>query len=260
MKVVKFSEELFKPVAKLCRQNMELDIMPDFLFREKTFDDPDYNPELTLVAIDEKEIPIGFIQGVIRDRSNESVGYIKLLCVDSNQRRKRIASNLYHEIEEKFIQNKIKRIRVYESYPNYFMPGVDPFYTEAVCFFERMRFKKFKGTSNLKADLITGDFNTEIEEAELRKGNIICRRAFSDEKEKVLKWVDEKFPIWHFEVEESFKNNPATLFITEVNGEVKAFSVHEVNNKGTGWFGPMGTDDIIKRKRYRRNFIKKIFG
>ena len=260
MKIVKFSEELLKPVAKLCRQNMELDIMPDFLLREKTFGDPDYDREHTLVSLDENQIPVGFIQGVIRKRNDEKIGYIKLLCVDSNQRRQGIASALFNEIERKFIQTKVNRIRVYESYPNYFMPGVDPFYTEAVCFFERKGFKKFKDTANLKVDLLVNNFNTEKEEAELLKENIIFRRAAIDEKEKILKWADEKFPIWHFEVEESFKNNPVTLFITEAAGEVKAFCAHEVNNKGTGWFGPMGTDDSLRGKGIGGVLLKKSLG
>ncbi len=257
MQIVNFSEEFLKPTAKLCRQNMELDIMPDFLLKEKTFGDADYNPNYTLVAIDEDQIPIGFIQGLIRNREDGLTGYIKLLCVDSNERRKGIASALYNEVEDKFIQNKVRKIRVYESYPNYFMPGVDPFYTEAVCFFEKKGFKKFKDTANLKIDLLANDFDTKDEEIILEKENIICRRADIKEKEKILKWIDLKFPVWHFEVEEAFNNQLITLFITEVNNEIKAFCAHEVNNKGTGWFGPMGTEESLRGKGVGGILLKK---
>lgn len=249
MIIKNFSENYLRSAAKLCRQNMEFDIMPDFLLREKTFGDPDFNPDLTLLYFkDENEEPVAFIQGVIRKRENQKIGYVKLLCVDSNERRKGIATDLYKNIEEKFRKENVKVVRVYESYPNYFMPGVDPFYTEAVCFFERNRFKKFSDTSNLTADLLSQNFDSQKDEEKLKEENIICRRAEQNDKDKILSWLGKNFPVWTYEVSESVKNNPITLFITEMKGEVKAFSAHEANNKGTGWFGPMGTDESLRGK------------
>ncbi len=244
-----FTEELLKPVGKLCRQSMELDRIPDFLLKEKIFDEPDFDPQLILTAFEKEDAqPIAFIQGVVKNRGTEKVGYIKLLCVDSNFRRKGVATKLYNSIEEKFRESGVKKVRVYESYPNYFMPGVDPFYTEAVCFFKRNGFKKFNDTSNLTADLVSQDFRTGDEEDKFLREGIICRRAKLKDKEKVLSFIKEKFPAWEYEVLEAFKNNPVTLFLAEVDGEVKAFSAHEANNRGTGWFGPMGTDDSLRGK------------
>ncbi len=249
MRVEKFSEDLLRPIAKLCRRSMELDKMPDFLLKEKTIGDPDYDENITLAAfLDDEESPIGFIQGLIRERKDEKTGYIKLLCVAPEYRRRGVASELLRKVEGSLSGLKVDKIRIYESYPNYFMPGVDPFYTEAVCFFERNGYKKFADTSNLLADLTRNDFSTNAEEKKLERENIICRRAAQSDKEKTLIWVGKKFEGWIPEVTESFNADPVNLFITEVNGEVKAFSAHEVNNKGTGWFGPMGTDDSLRGK------------
>jgi mycothiol synthase len=248
MNTICFSEEFLKPVAKLCRQNMNKDTMPDFLLREKTFGESNYNDKLTLVTLNNEGEVIGFIQGVIKERESESVGYVKLLCVDSNYRRKGVATTLYSKVEEQIKNEGAKKIRVYESYPNYYMPGVDPFYTEAICFFERNGFKKFGDTSNLVTDLVANDFSTKEEEKKLEGEGIVCRRAKAEDKDTVLSWIDRNFAAWRGEVTEAFKNNPITLFITEVNGEIKAFSAHEVNNRGTGWFGPMGTDKSLRGK------------
>ena len=78
MIIKNFSQEYLKPAAKLCRRNMHRDIMPDFLLKEKTFGDPDYNPELTLLGFsyDEKS-PIAFTQGIVRNRGSRKMGYIK---------------------------------------------------------------------------------------------------------------------------------------------------------------------------------------
>jgi len=258
MIIKNFSEEYIKPVAKLCRQNMPRDIMPDFLLQEKTFGDPDYDSELTLVGFHkETEMPIAFIQAVVRERDSGKYGYIKLLCVDSNESRKGYAKKVYDIVEQKIILQGAKRIRIYESYPNYFMPGVDPFYTEAVCFFERMGYRKIGDTSNLVADLSLQSFNTESEEEKLSSEGIIFRRAEIADKEKIINWLANKFPAWIGETSEAFNNKPITLFICERDRNLIAFSAHEGNNKGTGWFGPMGTATELRGKGIGSILLKK---
>jgi N-acetylglutamate synthase-like GNAT family acetyltransferase len=256
-----FNEDLIKPVAKLCRQNMHRDIMPDFLLREKTLGDPDFKNELSLVGLSEiNNSPIAFLQAVIRTRDTGKVGYIKLLCVDSNQRRKGFAKALYENIEQKMKQQQVKVVRVYESFPNYFMPGIDPFYTEAVCFFERLGFKKFGDTSNLVADLSINKFDTDADEINLLKEKITVRRAEEKDRQKVFDWVEKNFVAWHGEVSSAFQNNPITLFIAEREGNIASFSAHEANNKGTGWFGPMGTDASARGKGIGAVLLKKCLG
>ena len=258
MIIKNFSQELLMPAAKLCRLNMPRDIMPDFLLSEKTFQDPDYDPEITLLGFNEKSsTPIAFMQGVIRERTSGKIGYIKLVCVDSNERRKGYARTLYNIIEKKFAERGVKTIRVYESYPNYFMPGVDPFYTEAVCFFERLGFKKIGDTSNLTADLTSQSFDTSYEETKLNSKGIILRRAENSDKEKIISWLNENFPAWIGEVSSAYQNTPITLFICEYEGKITAFSAHECNNKGTGWFGPMGTDTQLRGKGIGGILLKK---
>jgi len=232
--------------------------MPDFLLQEKTFGDPDYDPELTLVGqIETNESPIAFIQGVVRNRTDGKVGYIKLLCVDSNERRKRYARELYENVEQKIERKGVKSIRVYESHPNYFMPGIDPLYTEAICFFERLGYKKIGDTSNLAVDLSLPNFDTVIEEKKLSSEGILCRRAKMSDQKTIYDWLQNKFPAWIGEVSETFSNKPITLFICELNRKLMAFSAHEGNNKGTGWFGPMGTDSALRGKGIGGILFKK---
>jgi GNAT superfamily N-acetyltransferase len=258
MIIKSFSEEYIKPIAKLCRQNMHRDIMPDFLLREKTIGDPDFEKELTLVGFsDFDNSPIAFIQGVIRTRDTGKMGYIKLLCVDSNHRRMGNAGILYLDIEQKMKQQGVKQIRVYESFPNYFMPGIDPFYSEAICFFERLGYKKIGDTSNLVADLSLQDYNMEADEKLLLKEKIIIRRAEEKDKAKLFNWLLKNFAAWSGEVSSAFQNNPITLFIAEQDGNLLAFSAHEGNNKGTGWFGPMGTDPALRGKGVGGILLKK---
>ena len=258
MVIRNFSKDFIKPIAKLCRQNMQRDIMPDFLLHEKTFGDPDYKADLTLIGLAKNdELPIAFIQGVVRNRSDGDAGYIKLLCVDSNERRKGYARELYENVEQNFKKKGIKNIRVYESYPNYFMPGIDPLYTEAICFFEKLGYKRIGDTSNLAADLSLQNFEMELEEKKLSAEGFCFRRAVKNDQKQIYDWLQIKFPAWIGEVSETFNNKPITLFICELNGKLMAFSAHEGNNKGTGWFGPMGTDSAVRGKGIGGILFKK---
>lgn len=258
MKIVNFSEEYLKETAKLCRQSLTGDVMPDHLLREKTLLDPDYRPELTLLYINEEinEV-IGFIQGVIRERKEGKIGYIKILCVAKDYRRQKIASRLFYNIEEKFNDEGVHLIRAGESYPNYLFPGVDPFYTEAVCFFEINGFVKFNDTANLIVELTQQNFCTKDEEKKLQNENIYIKRAEQKDKDKIIEWLNASFAGWIPEVTEAFKNDPISVFISGKAGSIWAFSAYEANNKGTGWFGPMGTDIYARGKGIGAVLLKK---
>jgi GNAT superfamily N-acetyltransferase len=154
-------------------------------------------------------------------------------------------------------QQGVKQIRVYESFPNYLMPGIDPFYSEAICFFERLGYKKIGDTSNLVADLSLQDYNTDADEKLLLKEKIIIRRAEEKDRAKLFNWLLKNFAAWSGEVISAFQNNPITLFIAEQDGNLLAFSANEGNNKGTGWFGPMGTDPALRGKGVGGILLKK---
>ncbi len=248
MKIAEYSPELFDKAFQVCKKGMELDTITKDLLKQKIDEDPDFDPRLTLLAYSESNKPVGFIMGVIRNRGKDKVGYIKLLAVVKQFRRKGIASALYSDVENKMRALGVKLIRVYESYPNYFMPGVDPFYTEAVCFFERNGFVKFNDCSNLKADLVKQDFNTSKEERKLKKHGIIISRATKKDFKPVVNWIRRHFAAWESEIKAAFENKPVSLHIAKKSGRIIAFSAYETNNKGTGWFGPMGTSKTARGK------------
>jgi N-acetylglutamate synthase-like GNAT family acetyltransferase len=155
---------------------------------------------------------------------------------------------LYYDFEAKVREYGVKKIRVYESFPNYFMPGVDPFYTEAVCFFERTGFNKFSECTNLLAELYKINLDTEAAENELSEVGFSFRRAEKRDFDRIRKWVGEHFKIWISEVNIAFTHNPVSLHISEKEGEIIAFSAYETNNFGEGWFGPMGTTETARGK------------
>lgn len=246
-----------KSAAKFCRINMRFDIMPDFLFKEKTFDDPDFDPELALLAKENDEI-IGLMVGVIRNHKKiGKIGYIKLMAVKLSERRKGIASKLYEIIHERFVREGCERERILESHPNYFQPGLDPFYTEAICFVERMGFKKFNDTANMICNLVDQKFDTSKDEEKLLKEGILIKRAEKNDFERTMDFILSEFELWEEEVKNAFKNDPVSIHIAIYNDNVVAFSAYDTNNLNTGWFGPMGTSPEMRGKSIGGVLLKR---
>jgi mycothiol synthase len=235
-----FKTEDIWQLTELIKQECNRDIVNEKIMREKIFEDNDFDPEMTLVAKKNNEI-IGFIMGIIRQRDEGKIGYVKLLAVAKNFRRKKIGTGLLKEVENKLKGKGAIKIRLFESYPNYLTPGVDPFYTEAVCFFERNGYVKFNDCSNLLCNLENQSFDTRDEEISLYEKGIKCSRASVDDFDRLKEWMEINFKEWIGEISSAFLNEPPSIHIAEKDGKIIAFSAYETNNKGTGWFGPMGT-------------------
>lgn len=210
------------------------------LLNEKIFDDKDYQPDLTLI-LEKDEMILSFMMGLTRQVDDKKIAWIKLFATDENHRRQGLASELLNRIEAQLIDQKVTRIQIIDSTPNYLQPGIDPFYTEAVAFVERRGYKKIGDTSNLIADL-NQDFDTSDEEKSLAQRDIIIRRALPEDREGSLSLIRQFFAAWETEIEQTFKNRPISLHIALLNDRVEAFSAYDSNNFNTGWFGPMGTN------------------
>ena len=46
----------------------------------------------------------------------------------------------------------------------------------------------------------------------------------------------------------AYRSDPVAIFIARKEGVIKAFAAYDGNNIGTGWFGPMGTDRVLRGK------------
>lgn len=235
-----FSEVFLPDILELCNANMKFDRLSEALLREKILEDPDYNPELILTTWDGSEL-VGFMSGLVRQVRKEKIGYIKLMAVKKRRRREGIASSMYQNLEESFRQRGAVKCRIYDVPMNYLVPGIDPRYTPAICFAHRLGFKRFGDTSNLLAPLQNQDFSTAAKEESLKQKGITVQRAGMEDRDEMLAFIDEHFDLWRTEVENMYRSTPISLHIARHNGELAAFSGHNGNNFGTGWFGPMGT-------------------
>ncbi len=242
-------------LASFLNANWAYDQITPAILGEKLEGDPYWMPEATFTCYNSGKI-IGFIQGVMRYISGKRYGYIKLIAVDKAYHRKGIASALYQKLETIYINHNVDIVRIYDVPLNYFMPGIDPRYTPALCWAMRRGFKRFGDTANLKVDL-NQDWDMQEAEQSLLKHNIVVRRAKAEDKQAIQDFIKDEWALWVNEVEMAFKDNRPSIHIALLNGKVKAFSAHNANNKGTGWFGPMGTHPDLRGKGMGAILLKR---
>lgn len=241
-----YRQEDFKDVLLLCQNNLLLDVVNAELLNEKIYGDPFHDKELIWIAQSGDRV-VGFLMGVCRKNiRGVNYGYVKLIVVDSLFRRKGIARNMYLELEKCLDKKGMHVVRMGDVPMNYFMPGIDPGYTAALCFAKRMGFHRFSDTSNMRVNLMTSNWTDVRKEEALKADNIeICRSTLTD-KEELMAFLVTEWQLWQYELEMAYRNSPITVHVAKLNGVIKAFSAHSANNKSMPWFGPMGTDPGLR--------------
>lgn len=247
MEISTYKDEDFNAVLELLNSSKEYDSFSETLLREKLYDDPFWNPQNTFIAKINNNI-VGFMQGVTRLIRGTKYGYIKLMAVDSDFQRKGIATNIFNKAKVIFEKEKIEIIRIYDVPLNYFMPGIDPRYTAAICFAQKLGFKHIGDAINMTVNLEESNWDTEEQIKTLSKNNIEVTRATNEDKIELFNFISDEWALWQNELEMAYKSQPIAIHIAKLNGKIKAFSAYDGNNIGTGWFGPMGTHTDLRGK------------
>jgi GNAT superfamily N-acetyltransferase len=219
-------------------------LTPDLL-EEKTWDDPGFDPDTALICEDGGSVA-GFAMGVIRLVDGRRRGIVKLLAAGAGYRRQGIGSRLLQVLEERLAARGAHVLRICESAPNYLTPGVDARYSAAPHFFENNGYTRVGEACNMTVDLAGRDFDTVEAERGLARAGITVRRAEAGDRSAVAVLLDAHWPTWLPEIERTLANRPASLYLALAEERVLAFSAYDANNRGTGWFGPMGTEPAAR--------------
>lgn len=217
-------------LASLCNACYRFDSMQPQVLHEKIFEDPDFSPELSWVLDD------GALRGMAVGcwRPGLQRGFVKLLCVQPDFQRQGWGSRLLDLLEGSLAGLGAPVVRVAESVPNYWQPGLDPRYTPALLLFEQRGYQRIGETYNLTCELVGRDFAA-------RSIDLEVRRAQPDDAPQIESFLLAHFSGWQFEVGQMLRNRPISLHLGLRRGQLLGFAGYDGNNRGTGWFGPMGT-------------------
>lgn len=154
---------------------------------------------------------------------------LRILVVDRDARRRGIGSALVADAEAR------GTAFVAAEAGNYFTPGIVMTDEATRAFFRNRGYIETRWTYNL-----------EVEVNGFPAPDGVKRPAHED-ADRVLEFVEREFgKVWRFEASKAFQRDVPPAFITEENGEITGFAVHDVNNRGLGFFGPTG---VVKSQR-----------
>lgn len=257
MKLEQLAKSDIGVISDFCNRNIMYDKFTAALIAEKSFEDPDFDPALTFIAKDASGKIVGFLLGVMRVWKGKPIGWIKLMAVEEWQRRKQVASQMLIALESRLKSLGAQELKAMDCPLNYYMPGVDPRYTEMIVFCLRRGFTRVGENINMDCDLVSGNFDTAELETQRVKDGFEIKRAEPADKEATLQFVHCQFPGWEHEIANTFRNNPISLHIAKLGKEIVAFSAYDANNRGLGWFGPMGTNPNLRGKKIGEILLKR---
>lgn len=249
------SYEDLTEITEIAQSSLVYDRITPGIIAEKIFEEPRYRPDHALRLTLGGRI-VAFMVGHVGEREGQKTGWIKIFATRPDCRRRGAAKTLLTRLEHLFQHEGAKQIRTLDCAPNYLTAGIDPRYSEAVAFFERRGYRKETEHYDMLCAL-DQDLSTTRDEEHLRGAGIVVRRLREEDRPSLFELVDRHWPGWRYECEQAMENDPCSVHVALDDDRVVAFSAHEGNNKGTGWFGPMGTLPEYRGRKIGEVLLKR---
>lgn len=137
--------------------------------------------------------------------------------------------------------------RTMDQAGNYLAPGIDDRNRETITWLSRRGWRATGDNTNLLVDVRHNPRITAARAAELAAraaaDGYTVRRGTDADRPAFPEAVGREFgAAWAFEVDRALGGTPAGLHVAlRGDGALAAFSAHDGNNRGLGWFGPAGT-------------------
>ena len=190
--------------------------------------------------------------------------FIKVLAVRGDAQRRGIGTALLAAVraaQPAAAQGPPPRLRIGDHAGNYLSPGVDERYTAAHAFLHARGLREVSRCLNLRAPLADNPLCSRERilqlQARAAAAGYQLRRAQAADVQALLAMVQTQFsPVWAYEVARALgpelggpaaahtpplPEGAAVHLAVDATGAVVAFAAHDGNNRGLGWFGPMGT-------------------
>jgi len=253
MEFVPLGEGLVPRVARLINRCLEYEAVTPWTVNRCTILDPNFDPEATIVALDQSE-PVGIILGAQRIRAPPELvgrehGWIKLAVVEPRYMQSGLMDQLLLAIERSLKSKGAKDVRVSDFAGWMFWPGVDLRYPDLLRFFGDHGYLKVNVSVEYEVNLLgmrAPSFILEKEAAMAEQGY-----AFTipdqEQREGVIDWIHSNFgPLYSHEASEAFRHDIPSLWLAYKGDEIVGFSSYGTSE--LNWFGPIGVIESERRK------------
>jgi len=173
----------------------------------------------------------GVAVGVVREVGERRVGFVQLVAVRADARRRGVGAALVGEVTAWAAAQGASAMSAAGAAPFYVWPGVDVHATPALCLFESLGYVPTGSSLNMS-------FRTS-HRAPTPSGVVLRRALEEDDAAAGVAFVERHWPNWVAETRRAVEHGSCHLAFDAPSGDVVGFGCHSVNR--LGWLGPMGT-------------------
>ncbi len=245
MHIRELDETELPALLALCQNTLQYDPFSLAFLRRRVLEEPNHEPCYQLCAWDGDRL-VGALLGGTRQTESGRAAWVRLLAVEPSYRRQGLASQMIEELEQRLRIDGLTRLRVANSTPSYFWPGLDLRYTPALCFFLHHGFQRDGDAVNMQVELDAHDWDTATQEARLAEEGVTIRRLRPDDRAAFSSWLEQQWnPVWQYEGLSSLENDPVSTFIATSQDRICAFASYNAAAL-EGGFGPTGTEPALR--------------
>ncbi len=239
--------------------------MREELFKQNSFDDVNISYESSHIAVDDSDEVIGF---VVAKRWQEEIdvgmdpkrGWIQVLLVDSEHRKKGIGTALLHRAEADLKKRGIKELQLAGD-PFHYFPGIPDQYKETQKWAEKKGFIKRVDTYDMINHL---EKSYPLPEDNTVEFSLLKR----DEKDELISFLERCFPgRWVYEAIKYFEKNGdgREFLVLKKKGRIIGFCrINDADSPfiaqnvywsplfegSVGGIGPLGIDSEEQKQGY----------
>lgn len=253
-----FQQERFQQVLTCWNQSLIYDGIDGERFKQLILLDENFNPDLFLLALNQEKV-VGFCYGVRRkipylERGlEENRGWIVIMGVLPEYQNQGIGTMLCDEVEKRLKDMGTKEITLCAYSPNYFFPGIDKRYQQAISFFENRNYVNRAESVSMQRSLWDYHMADQYKEklASLEKDGIHIIRYNDEYMLPLLNYLLENFGAgWKRNALIAMQKKEAEdtiLLVVDEQKNILGFCMRKIDGNDAR-FGPFGVSEHLRSK------------
>ena len=253
-----FQQERFQQVLTCWNQSLIYDGIDEERFKQLILLDENFNPDLFLLALNQEKV-VGFCYGVRRkipylERGlEENRGWIVIMGVLPEYQNQGIGTMLCDEVEKRLKDMGTKEITLCAYSPNYFFPGIDKRYQQAISFFENRNYVNRAESVSMQRSLWDYHMADQYKEklASLEKDGIHIIRYNDEYMLPLLNYLLENFGAgWKRNALIAMQKKEAEdtiLLVVDKQKNILGFCMRKIDGNDAR-FGPFGVSEHLRSK------------
>ena len=253
-----FHQDKFQQVLTCWNESLTYDGIDEERFKQLILLDENFNPDLFLIALNDEKV-LGFCYGIRRkipylERGlEENRGWIVIMGVLPEYQNQGIGTLLCDEVERRLKNMGTKEITLCAYSPNYFFPGIDKRYQNAIAFFEKRNYIYRAESVSMQRSLWDYHMAEQYKEkiVSLAKDGIHIIRYNDEYMLPLLDYLLKNFGAgWKRNALIAMQKkeaNDTILLVVDEHHEILGFCMRKIDGNDAR-FGPFGVSEHLRSK------------